>query len=269
MGLLEDESKNASGKRVHITEVEPFNDTFGPKAQRKRPRLDIGSMEELSQAATDAAEAKSKFGGVCAEDPQLTCCLSATTTNDTEEADPNHTVRSLASEPIYAKGTSRRIWGELYKVLDSSDVVIHVLDARDPLGTRCKPVVEFLRKEKAHKQLIYVLNKVDLVPTWVTVSSRIIPLFLFLPSPIIAYAPHSSQGPHAFILNISYVLGSVTRVEEQTLLRQPSHVPSCRCLACLCSGPHGVREAFCVSYQDRQTRVSVMEALGEGRTSGV
>jgi nuclear GTP-binding protein len=61
MGLLEDESKNASGKRVHITEVEPFNDTFGPKAQRKRPRLDIGSMEELSQAATDAADAKSEF----------------------------------------------------------------------------------------------------------------------------------------------------------------------------------------------------------------
>lgn len=60
MGLLEDESKNASGKRVHITEVEPFNDTFGPKAQRKRPRLDIGSMEELSQAATDAADAKSE-----------------------------------------------------------------------------------------------------------------------------------------------------------------------------------------------------------------
>lgn len=55
-------------------------------------------------------------------------------------------------------------------MLDSSDVVIHVLDARDPLGTRCKPVVEYLRKEKAHKHLVYVLNKVDLVPTWVTVS---------------------------------------------------------------------------------------------------
>ena len=81
-----------------------------------------------------------------------------------------HPTTSLMREPVYAKGTSRRIWGELYKVLDSSDVVIHVLDARDPLGTRCKPVVEYLRKEKAHKHLVYVLNKVDLVPTWVTVS---------------------------------------------------------------------------------------------------
>lgn len=74
------------------------------------------------------------------------------------------------NEPIYQKGTSRRIYGELYKVLDSSDVVIHVLDARDPMGTKCDSVIQYLRKEKAHKQLVLLINKVDLVPTWVTVS---------------------------------------------------------------------------------------------------
>ncbi|KAJ9115103.1 GTPase required for pre-60S ribosomal subunit nuclear export and maturation [Naganishia vaughanmartiniae] len=185
MGLLEDESKNASGKRAHITEVEPFNDTFGPKAQRKRPRLDIGSMEELSQAATDAQEAKD------------------TADSNAPEVDLNHIVRSLASEPIYAKGTSRRIWGELYKVLDSSDVVIHVLDARDPLGTRCKPVVDYLRKEKAHKQLIYVLNKVDLVPTWVT--ARWVK-HLSLSAPTIAF--HAS-------INNSFGKGSLIQLLRQ------------------------------------------------------
>ncbi|CDO74836.1 hypothetical protein BN946_scf185022.g6 [Trametes cinnabarina] len=71
-------------------------------------------------------------------------------------------------EPIYAKGTSRRIYGELYKVIDSSDVIIHVIDARDPLGTLCESVLEFIRKEKAHKQVVLVINKCDLVPNWVT-----------------------------------------------------------------------------------------------------
>ena len=33
-------------------------------------------------------------------------------------------------------GQSRRIWDELHKVIDSSDVLIQVLDARDPMGTR-------------------------------------------------------------------------------------------------------------------------------------
>lgn len=134
-----------------------------------------------------------------------------------------HPVRSLMSEPIYAKGTSRRIWGELYKVLDSSDVVIHVLDARDPMGTRCKPVVEFLKKEKAHKQLIYVLNKVDLVPTWVTVSASD---FFFLSClsfiSIISAVhppPHSSQGLRSSLStkgrDILPKRRSVTRVGER------------------------------------------------------
>lgn len=45
-----------------------------------------------------------------------------------------------------------------------------VLDARDPLGTRSKHIENYLKKEKAHKHLILLLNKCDLVPTWVTVS---------------------------------------------------------------------------------------------------
>jgi hypothetical protein len=117
-----------------------------------------------------------------------------------DEVDPSdayHPTTSTNREPIYAKGTSRRIWGELYKVLDSSDVVIHVLDARDPLGTRCKPVVEYLRKEKAHKHLVYVLNKVDLVPTWATVSLSVLSYCQFLfdsSSPF-----HASLASHAGI----------------------------------------------------------------------
>lgn len=65
-------------------------------------------------------------------------------------------------------GQSRRIWEELYKVLDSSDVIVMVLDARDPEGTRCKHVEEHLKRNCPFKHLVYVLNKVDLVPTSVT-----------------------------------------------------------------------------------------------------
>ena len=55
-------------------------------------------------------------------------------------------------------------------MIDSSDVVIQVLDARDPMGTRSKHIEDYLKREKKHKHLIFVLNKVDLVPTWATVS---------------------------------------------------------------------------------------------------
>lgn len=54
MGLLEEEGKGQEGKRVHIVETEPFSGTFGPKAQRKRPRLEVGSLEELGKDVADA-----------------------------------------------------------------------------------------------------------------------------------------------------------------------------------------------------------------------
>jgi len=42
-------------QRSHIVETEPFSETFGPKAQRKRPRIDAGTFEELSQIGAAAA----------------------------------------------------------------------------------------------------------------------------------------------------------------------------------------------------------------------
>jgi ribosome biogenesis GTPase A len=47
-----------------------------------------------------------------------------------------------------------------------------VLDARNPDGTRCKQVEQYIKKEKSHKHIIFVLNKCDLVPTWITVSVK-------------------------------------------------------------------------------------------------
>jgi nuclear GTP-binding protein len=36
-------------------------------------------------------------------------------------------LRNAPRESVYEKGQSKRIWGELYKVIDSSDVIIQVL----------------------------------------------------------------------------------------------------------------------------------------------
>jgi len=66
------------------------------------------------------------------------------------------------------KGESQRIWQEMYKVLDSSDVIIEVLDVRDPNGTRNMFLERHACKNFPHKHFILLLNKCDLVPSWVT-----------------------------------------------------------------------------------------------------
>lgn len=98
-------------------------------------------------------------------------------------------------EPIYAKGTSRRIYGELYKVIDSSDVILHILDARDPIGTMCESVLEYIKKEKAHKQVVLVINKCDLVPNWVTVS--------YPPPPLVRFLRHSIRSQARYIQHLT------------------------------------------------------------------
>ena len=68
---------------------------------------------------------------------------------------------------LFLKGQSRRIWAELYKVLDCSDIVLHVIDARNVPGTKNEHIAKHLSNNAKHKHLIYVLNKIDLVPNWV------------------------------------------------------------------------------------------------------
>jgi nuclear GTP-binding protein len=97
----------------------------------------------------------------------------------TEDAKDDGVI-GTAREPIFSKGQSKRIWNELYKVIDSSDVVIHVVDARDPEGTRCRSVEKYIREEAPHKHLIFVLNKCDLVPTKVAVSYTFFYIHLLL-----------------------------------------------------------------------------------------
>ena len=53
-------------------------------------------------------------------------------------------------------------WREVKKVVDLSDVIIQVIDARDPISGRCADI-ETVAKEN-NKNIIFVLNKTDLVP---------------------------------------------------------------------------------------------------------
>ncbi|OCB89599.1 hypothetical protein A7U60_g3197 [Sanghuangporus baumii] len=53
----------------------------------------------------------------------------------------------------------------LHKVIEESDIIILVLDARDPEGCRSRLVEEEVRRrEHEGKRLVFVLNKIDLVP---------------------------------------------------------------------------------------------------------
>jgi len=66
-----------------------------------------------------------------------------------------------ASSP---KDPSRIYIKEFKKVVEAADVIIQVLDARDPLRSRCPQVESAVISAGTSKRLVLLLNKVDLVP---------------------------------------------------------------------------------------------------------
>lgn len=52
---------------------------------------------------------------------------------------------------------------EFMKVVKASDVIIEVVDARDPQGTRCPAVEQQILQLDPNKKIIIVLNKIGTI----------------------------------------------------------------------------------------------------------
>ncbi|KAG5937415.1 hypothetical protein E4U60_001948 [Claviceps pazoutovae] len=70
------------------------------------------------------------------------------------------------NEMSIGQASSRKTYDKVFKqVVEQADVVLYVLDARDPEGTRSREVERSIMAAAAGgKRLILVLNKVDLIP---------------------------------------------------------------------------------------------------------
>lgn len=104
------------GLKQHAAKIavdsQPFSETFGPKAQRKRPKLDFSSIEDLAGRTGTMHESY-------LERLEQAKLLSGTSGEEKESFNDNANANgelASAREFIFMKGTSKRIWNELYKV---------------------------------------------------------------------------------------------------------------------------------------------------------
>ncbi|XP_078177866.1 GTPase LSG1-2-like [Carex rostrata] len=56
------------------------------------------------------------------------------------------------------------IWRQLWRVLERSDLIVMVVDARDPLFYRCPDLEEYAQEIDEHKRTLLLVNKADLLP---------------------------------------------------------------------------------------------------------
>ncbi len=110
------------------------------KQKEWEKRVTAKSIEELAAEAAAAAREQAMR-------------LDSMPPRDEDEKDAKPLERSRKN---YVK--------ELQKVIEESDVILQVLDARDPMGCRNKELESHIIGK--NKRIILVLNKIDLVPPY-------------------------------------------------------------------------------------------------------
>ncbi|GAC95729.1 GTPase, predicted [Pseudozyma hubeiensis SY62] len=134
-------------------------------AAQRKAGLAVGmEVDQGAEAsATAAARLKHEIADAAATSNAHTAEADGVDDVDEEDAflstsgiqlDPTLTGRRDSSLKAYMR--------ELRKVIDNADVLLEVLDARDPLGCRSFSTEQLLLR--SNKKIVLILNKIDLVP---------------------------------------------------------------------------------------------------------
>ncbi|GLI65220.1 hypothetical protein VaNZ11_008701 [Volvox africanus] len=119
-------------------------------------------QRKLARQAADTA-AMDADGG----DPgQLMALARLQASAANKQADFESRKRARLTEEFKSDADNSRkaFYREFRRVVEASDVIIQVLDARDPLACRCPDVERYIRQTNPNKKIILLLNKMDLVP---------------------------------------------------------------------------------------------------------
>ena len=163
-----------SKKEANIPNDWPFKDQM------------LADIERQKAAEAELAE-KNKIARKLAAEKKKRDAAAGKTTTPAESSLPRGMGAPIpptlaATNAIMLDAYTKRVWREVKQVIEESDVVLEVLDARDPLGSRCLELEQWAHGkllerqakraagevEPAPKPIILVLNKVDLVPVSVS-----------------------------------------------------------------------------------------------------
>ncbi|NXO67357.1 GNL3 protein, partial [Phainopepla nitens] len=136
-----------------IPSAAPFKEELLREAEQRKQRLEeLKQKQKLNRQKEHEKKRK------------LEAKKNAATIKEKAEGKESSGKSKRKTKKLPNKDSKKSFCRELMKVLEASDVVLEVLDARDPMGCRCPQLEQAVICSGGNKKLLLVLNKIDLVP---------------------------------------------------------------------------------------------------------
>lgn len=121
------------------------------------------AKDKLERAKTEAKEKRAELMKQKRESMATSLLNTAEKSSMEFEEEEESESEEKEKKSSLGQNSRRSFLGELRKIVDNADVLLHVLDARDPMGTRSTAIEDMVLSHHG-KKMVYVLNKADLVP---------------------------------------------------------------------------------------------------------
>lgn len=154
---LRDATKAAKGEKADVEAMDEDDDEDEPlEDEMDDDSEDDGNTDPMAALLASAQARAAEYGDAPAGDMD----------EDDQEYSNGVQLSSTISPNYKNPDSSRKTFDKIFKtVLEQADVILYVLDARDPTGTRSREVErQVMSAASGSKRLILILNKIDLIP---------------------------------------------------------------------------------------------------------
>ncbi|XP_016960388.1 guanine nucleotide-binding protein-like 3 homolog [Drosophila biarmipes] len=147
-------------KLIQIPNICPFKEDILKEVEEAKQRQEAERLARREAFKAEREQSKFKSLESMVEDADMRSTVHGIMhENDAQDEDGKKYKNAVTKEQ-----SLKQYFKEFRKVIENADVVLEVVDARDPLGTRCNEVERAVRGAPGNKRLVLVLNKADLVP---------------------------------------------------------------------------------------------------------
>ncbi|GJY92264.1 guanine nucleotide-binding protein-like NSN1 [Tanacetum coccineum] len=161
---LHHKKKAAEAKKYGINKKHPRINIHEEWPVDEQPELNTNAALRAKQTETASVERVNKRKLAELDDDEDMADLSKKVFASEKRFEEGNLKDDFEVMTKIRDNSERSFYKELAKVIEASDVILEVLDARDPIGTRCGDMEKMVMRAGPEKHLVLLLNKIDLVP---------------------------------------------------------------------------------------------------------